>query len=397
MRIVHVITRLIVGGAQENTLISCEGQHRKGHEVTLITGPAIGPEGSLMERARDGGYQVEVVDQMRRAILPVKDYSTYRWLVKRLREIGPDVVHTHSSKAGIIGRYAAAKAGVGAVIHTIHGLAFTASTSRVVNGFYRFLERRAAPLTTRIVTVADAMKEQSLAAGIGRPEQYVTVYSGMETEAFLRPPVGREEVRRQLGLGPDDVAVGTIARLFHMKGHDDLLEMAPRLCGAFSELRFLWVGDGILRSQFEERIRRMGLKDRFIFTGLVAPERIPELANAMDIVVHPSRREGLARAIVQGQLAAEPVIAYDVDGNREGLIDGESGYLIRAFDRGMFAKRLAELLSDEKKRNDMGDRGREFALRRFSAERMVEGLETVYADALAHGRGAHATNEASLR
>src|SRR3954465_1359357 len=155
MKIVHIITRLIVGGAQENTLISCEGQHAKGHEVTLITGPAMGPEGSLMERALGGGYRVEVVEQMRRAILPFKDYSTYRWLVKRLREIRPDVVHTHSSKAGIIGRYAAAKAGVAAVVHTIHGLAFTASTSRVVNSFYKFLERRAAPLTTKIVTVAD--------------------------------------------------------------------------------------------------------------------------------------------------------------------------------------------------------------------------------------------------
>ena len=391
MRIVHIITRLIVGGAQENTLISCEGQHRRGHEVTLITGPAIGPEGSLMERAVAGGYRVEVVDQMRRAILPGKDYSTYRWLVKRLREIAPDVVHTHSSKAGIIGRYAAKKAGVPAVIHTIHGLAFTASTSAMVNRFYKFLERRAAPLTDRIVTVADAMKEQSLAAKIGRPEQYVTVYSGMETAPFLNPPVAGEEVRRNLGLAPDHIAVGTIARLFHMKGHEDLLEMAPRLSGQFPNLRFLWVGDGILRQQFEEQIQRMGLKDRFVFTGLVPPSKIPELTNAMDIVVHPSRREGLARAIVQGQLAAKPVIAYDIDGNREGFLDGQSGYLIRPFDAGLFEKRLSELLADEKKRNEMGQKGREFAIGRFSAEKMVAGLESVYADSLAHGRGAHAT------
>jgi len=323
MRIVHVITRLIVGGAQENTLISCEGQHARGHEVTLITGPAIGPEGSLMERALGGGYRVEVVDQMRRAILPGKDYSTYRWLVKRLREIAPDVVHTHSSKAGIIGRYAAAKAGVPAVIHTIHGLAFTASRSAVVNGFYKFLERRAAPITTKIVTVADAMKEQSLAAKIGRAEQYVTVYSGMETEGFLRPAVRREEVRRRLGLGEEDVVAGTIARLFHMKGHEDLLAMAPRLCGEFARLKFLWVGDGILRGRFEEEIGRMGLKERFIFTGLVPP-----------------------------------------------------------FDRELFERRLGELLGDENLRNDMGKKGREFAARRFSSEKMVESLEAVYNESL---------------
>ena len=133
MRIAHVITRLIIGGAQENTLLSCEGQHDRGHDVTLITGPALGPEGSLMERAGSYGYRVETVDEMRRSVLPVKDFRTYHRLVKRLRELRPDVVHTHSSKAGIIGRWAADAARVPAIVHTIHGLAFTASTSRIVN------------------------------------------------------------------------------------------------------------------------------------------------------------------------------------------------------------------------------------------------------------------------
>src|SRR5439155_15384650 len=142
---------------------------------------------------------------------------------------------------------AAHRANAPVIIHTIHGLAFTASTSRAANSVYRVLERQTAPLTTKIVCVADAMREQSLAANIGRAEQYVTVYSGMETSPFLNPPVAREEVRRQLGLKSEDVVVGTIARLFHMKGHEDLLEMAPRLCGEFARLRFLWVGDGILR------------------------------------------------------------------------------------------------------------------------------------------------------
>src|SRR5512133_3258732 len=139
MHIVHVITRLIVGGAQENTLLSCLGQAKLGHRVTLITGPALGPEGSLMNRAQSEGYDILVVDEMRRAINPVKDFLTYRKLVKRFKELKPDIVHTHSSKAGIIGRYAAAKAKVPAVIHTIHGLAFTASTNPLVNNVYKFL------------------------------------------------------------------------------------------------------------------------------------------------------------------------------------------------------------------------------------------------------------------
>jgi glycosyltransferase involved in cell wall biosynthesis len=382
MRIVHVITRLIVGGAQENTLLSCEGQHDLGHDVTLLTGPAIGPEGSLVERAQRYGYRVETIDEMRRSILPVKDFRTYHRLLKRFRELKPDVVHTHSSKAGIVGRWAADAAKVPAIVHTIHGLAFTASTSRVVNSVYRMLERQAAPLTSRIVCVADAMRDQSLAANIGTRDQYVTVHSGMETGPFLNPPVPRDAMRKQLGLEPHHVAVGTIARLFHLKGHDDLLDLAPDLCRRFPNLRFLWVGDGLLRPAFEQRIAEMNLKDRFILTGLVPPSRVPELTNAMDIVVHPSRREGLARAIPQGQLAGCPAIAYDIDGNREGLIDGETGFALPPFDQQQLAEKLAMLVEDGAKRRAMGEAGRAFALSRFDAKVMVEGLERVYADAL---------------
>ena len=279
-----------------------------------------------MAQAKTYGYRVIVVDEMLRSILPVKDFQTYHRLIALLEELKPDVVHTHSSKAGILGRWAAHRAKVPVVVHTIHGLAFTASTSRAANTIYRILERQAAPLTTRIVCVADAMREQSLAVNIGTPEQYVTVYSGMETAPFLNPPVPREMVRASLGLRDEHVVVGTIARLFELKGHDDLLDLAPDLCARYPNLRFLWVGDGLLRGTFERRIAEMTLGDRFILTGLVEPSRIPELTGAMDILVHPSRREGLARAIVQGQLALAPAVAYDVDGNRafEQIVQGRN-------------------------------------------------------------------------
>lgn len=381
MRIVHVITRLIIGGAQENTLLSCEGQHDRGHDVTLLAGPAIGPEGSLMQRAAGHGYRVETIDEMRRSILPVKDFRTYRRLVQRLRDLRPDVVHTHSSKAGIIGRWAADRAKTPVIVHTIHGLAFTASTSRMVNSVYRQLERSTAPLTTRIVCVADAMREQSLAAGIGTPEQYVTVYSGMRTGPFVNPPTPREETRRRLGLEDHHVAVGTIARLFHLKGHDDLLDVAPALCAEFPQLRFLWVGDGLLRETFERRIAEMDLKNRFILTGLVPPEKVPELTAAMDVLVHPSRREGLARALPQGSLAGCPVVTYDIDGNREALIDEQTGFLLPAFDRRKLAQALRVLVSDPALRRRMGQAGRRFALSRFDADAMIDALDRVYREA----------------
>ena len=383
MRIVHVITRLIIGGAQENTLLSCEGQHDRGHDVTLITGPPIGPEGSLMERATSYGYRVEVMDEMRRAIHPLRDWRAYRRLARRLTELNPDVVHTHSSKGGIIGREAARRARVPFVVHTIHGLAFTASTSRPVNAVYRMLERRAAPLTDKIVCVADEMRAQSLAADIGTSDQYVTIYSGMDTRPFLDPPVPRDVVRAQLGLKAGHVAVGTIARLFDLKGHEDLLEIAPRLCAQFPNLRFLWVGDGSLRPKYEAEIARLGLNDRFILTGLVPPQRIPELANAMDILVHPSRREGLPRAVPQASLAGEPVVVYDIDGSREGLIPDRTGFLLPPFDVSALERAVMRLLEEPELGRAIGEAGRAFAQSRFDATVMIDALEKLYTDGVA--------------
>jgi glycosyltransferase involved in cell wall biosynthesis len=382
LKIVHIITRLIIGGAQENTLLSCEGQHRLGHDVTLLTGPPLGPEGSLLDRARSFGYRVEIIDEMKRSILPGQDFRTYRSLVRHLRALQPDIVHTHSSKAGIIGRFAAHQAGVPGIVHTIHGLSFTSSRYAIINRFYRFLERQTAPLTHRIVCVATAMSRESLRFGIGRPEQYTTVFSGMEINPFLSPRVPRPSMREQLGLLPDDIAVATVARLFHLKGHDDLISLAPDLCKANPRLRFVWIGDGILRAEFERQIARLNLSDRFVFAGLVAPERVPELISACDILAHPSRREGLARAIPQGQLCGCPVVCYDIDGNAEGLIEGETGFAIRAFDVPAFGRAIQTLASDEAMRKRFGHKGRTFAADRFSAERMVESLEVVYRDAL---------------
>jgi len=382
MKIVHIITRLIIGGAQENTLLSCQGQHQRGHDVTLITGPALGPEGSLLNQARSGGYRVIVVDEMRRAILPLKDWRTLRRLTVLLQEIQPDIVHTHSSKAGILGRRAARRAGLGAVVHTVHGLAFTASTHPLLNWVYKILERQAAPLTSRIVCVADAMRDQSLAAGVGVPEQYVTIYSGMETEPFVHPPTPRQQVRRDLGFSDADIVIGTIARLFDLKGHDDLLDVAGHLCRQFPTVRFLWVGDGTLRGRFEARMHEMGLRKRFVLTGMVSPSRVPELTGAMDILVHPSRREGLARALPQAALAGIPSIAYDIDGNREAVIDGKTGLIIPPFDSGQLGLAISILVEKPELRQQMGQAGREFALARFDAAVMVEALERLYHEIL---------------
>ena len=236
--------------AQENTLLCCEGQHDRGHEVTLITGPPLGPEGSLLERAER--LWLSRRSARRDAPLdPAGQGSGGRisQLVRRLREIEAGR-RAHAQQQGGDHRAVGGAAGAGVPVDRphdpragVHGLHLRGGERVSTDG----LERATAPITTRIVCVADAMRDQSLAAHVGRPEQYVTVYSGMKTAPFLDPPVPREQVRRRLGLQDEHVAVGTIARLFDLKGHDDLLDSRPQLCRRFPNLRFLWVGDGLLR------------------------------------------------------------------------------------------------------------------------------------------------------
>ena len=385
MRVVHVITRLIIGGAQENTLLTCEGLHRDyGDTVTLISGPALGPEGSLEARAARGGYALRLVDELRRAVSIRRDWASLRRLVAVLRELQPDIVHTHSSKAGILGRAAAAKIGIPAV-HTVHGPSFHRGQPWAVNRAFIAAERWAARRCARMISVADAMTEQYLAAGIGRPEQYATIHSGMEVEPFLNPPRPPEIVRRELGFGPEHVVVGKVARLFHLKGHDDVIAAAARAIGELPHLRFVFIGDGLLRESLQQEISRRGLDRHFVFTGLVPPERIPELIGAMDIVVHASLREGLARVLPQALIAGKPIVTWDVDGAREVAIPGETGFLLppRAVDQ--LAAAVMQLARDPELRERLGRTGRERFTDQFRHQTMTRRIRAVYEDVLSGG------------
>src|ERR1700722_6010546 len=173
-RVAHIITRLIIGGAQENTLLNVEDQHRLGDEVILITGPGLGPEGSLEQRARAGGLNLRIVPEMQRSIHPIRDWSSYRNLRKLLRDLQPQIVHTHSSKAGILGRAAAARLGIPAV-HTIHGAAFHYGQSPLAHRLYIAAEKWAAPRCLRLISVCDAMPDHYVQAGIAPPERFVTL------------------------------------------------------------------------------------------------------------------------------------------------------------------------------------------------------------------------------
>jgi len=388
VRVIHVITRLILGGAQENTLLSVEGlMGLGGFEVTLVTGPPEGPEGQLIDRALAGGVDLVMMEELVRPVAPVRDAVALGRLVRLFQRERPAVVHTHSAKAGILGRLAARAAGVPHIVHTIHGLPFHPSQSRPVYVAYVWLERITARWCDRIVSVADAMTAQALAHGIGRPAQFVTIYSGMDTEAFLHADAERAATRRALGVAPDDLVVGTIARLFELKGHEFLLPAMQRVLAAVPNARLLLVRDGILRGSLEAEARRLGIAERVTFAGLVAPERIPAMIGAMDLVVHCSLREGLARVLPQALIAGRPVISYDVDGAREVVLDGVTGRLLPVGVVDELAEAIVALARDPDLRERMGAAGRRRCLDPFRTETMVRRLADLYRDLAERRRG----------
>jgi glycosyltransferase involved in cell wall biosynthesis len=379
MRIAHVITRMILGGAQENVLLCCEDLARQyGDQVLLITGPAQGPEGSLLERARAGGTPLAVVDALRRPIHPWRDPAALGQLKRLLREFRPDVVHTHSAKGGILGRAAAWGLHVPLIVHTVHGAPFHPYQGRGARAIFRACERWAARRCHALVSVADAMTELMVAAGVAPREKFTTIYSGMEVEPLLDSPRHRDRLRRQLGYGPEHLVIGKIARLFHLKGHCYVIEAARELVRTHPQSRFLLVGDGVLRGSLLRQIEAAGLSDHFQLFGLAPPEQIPQLISAMDVVVHASLREGLARALPQALIAGKPVVSFDIDGAREVVLDGQTGFLAPPQDVGRLAAALARLCGDASLRTRLGAEGRRRFTDVFRHERMTAQLRALY-------------------
>ncbi|MDD5139525.1 MAG: glycosyltransferase family 4 protein [Verrucomicrobiales bacterium] len=378
MRVTHVITRLIVGGAQENTIASVLGLRQKpGVEVGLISGPTTGSEGSMESKFVGASEILSIVPELVRPVHPLKDFLALRKLEKIFRRQKPGIVHTHSGKAGVIGRLAARRAGVPIIIHTIHGPSFGAFQNGLSNFIFTAAERRAARVTDHFIVVADAMTTQYLAAGIGRPRQYTKVFSGFALEPFLAAN-NDPALRAKLGLQPDDFVVGTIARLVKLKGHDDLFTVAPELVRRCPQIKFLLVGDGEYRTRFEKLARSLKLERHFIFAGLVPPGEVPALVGIMDALVHLSLREGLPRALPQALAAAKPVVAYDCDGAREVCLENETGFLLRPGDLEGLKNRLLQLANDAALREKFGRHGQDFVRQNFSVEGMVDGIYNLY-------------------
>jgi len=379
MRVAHIITRMIIGGAQENTLYNCLDLIREyGDEVLLITGDSLGPEGNLLDRANATGLPVKRIPSLIRNISPRHDVRAYFEIKRALQEFRPDVVHTHSAKAGLLGRRAASGLRIPAILHTVHGAPFHDYQSALPRRFFIACEKYAARHCHHMISVADAMTDLMVQANVAPQEKFTTVYSGMEIEPFLNSAPLRDEVRHELGFEPHHVVIGKIARLFHLKGHEYVIEAAQRIVRQCPDARFLWIGDGLLQDRYVQQIREANLTEYFHLVGLVPPSEIPRLISAMDVLVHTSLREGLARALPQALLSGKPAVSFDLDGAREVVIDGSTGYLIPPGDVDQLASRLLRLIEDPALRQTLGEQGRAHAQPLFSHQTMTHQLREIY-------------------
>ena len=390
LRVAHIITRMIIGGAQENTLFNClDLVEHYGDEVLLLTGPALGPEGDLLTRTgfeygqgRVGELAIELLPNLRRNIHPLQDWRAAGEIRDALKRFSPDVVHTHSAKGGLLGRRVAWSLGVPAVVHSVHGAPFHDFQSRLAREFFRRCEQWAAKRCHRFICVADAMTKLMADAGVAPREKFTTIYSGMDVEPFLSADNHRHEVRERFGFGEEHVVIGKIARLFHLKGHDDLITAAKAVTERFPNTRFLLIGDGILRERLESRIRSLAMQEHFVFAGLVAPTEVPRLIGAMDILVHTSFREGLARALPQALIAGKPAVSYDVDGAREVVHSGETGFLVPPRDTDGLIDALSQLAASETLRDQLGSEGRERYTDQFRHQTMTRQIREIYVELL---------------
>ncbi len=359
-RVFHLITRLLKGGAEAKTIQTVFGLD--SYQFTVGHGAAY--DETQTQRLHDRGVGTRRFPLLRH-YNPVTAVPAVRSIAMYIRRQGFNLVHTHSTEAGIVGRLAAHRVGV-PVVHTVHGVPFADDRHDLLTRFVLACERRVAPMTDRIVTNADAIAEDYLQRGIGQPDQYTTVYSGIDVEQFAVAEPATD-------LPGEGLRITMISRLVEGKGLGVLLDCVDALDR--EDITVCVVGDGPEREPFEADVRRRGLGD-IVYT-LGYREDIDQILAVTDVFVLPSFREGTPRVITEAMASGLPVVATNIAGIPEQVTDGENGYLVPTGDPDAIADRLGRLLDDAALREEFGLASRECA-KRFSVETMVEDLDAIY-------------------
>ena len=371
--VVHVITKLEFGGAQQNTLYTVASLDRKRFEPVLMTGPG----GYLMPEALDLGLDLRVVSNMERVLRPGVDAAAYREMGKLLEPYRgrPAIVHTHSSKAGILGRWAARKNRIPVIIHSIHGFGFTPAQSPPKRLLFQTAERFTSRITDHFIAVSEANRKDGARLGLFGPERCTVIRSGFNLDEFKEAETVEDKLRSELGAPPEAVFVLMVACLKPQKGPLDFVQVASLVRREVPEARFLLAGDGELKDALLREVHRLGLDD--VFFPLGWREDVPGLMKSSRVVVLTSRWEGLPRVIPQAKAAARPVVATAVDGSVEAIREGVDGYLCSPGDVDSMAERVIRLLKDQDLACRMGREGNR-VVDEWDQDQMVRKQEELY-------------------
>lgn len=375
LRLMRVITRLNIGGPARQALMLHQALPELGFECQLVTGAPQAEEGSFPPP--EDHYTL--VEELRRETDFRADRKAIRQLTQLMRTTRPDLVHTHTTTAGGLGRMAARRAEVPAVIHTFHGHVLSGYLSRPQTTALKVAERWLAKRTDVLVTVSNRVRDELLAMGIGRPEQWRVVPLGLELGDLLTGPAPSEAARAKLGLPAHVPLVGIVGRLAAIKDHETFLAAATRMARWRPELHFVVAGDGALRADLERKARIL-LGGRVHFLGWVTD--LPLLYGALDVVVLTSRNEGTPVALIEAGAAGRPVVATDVGGVAEVVLDSETGFVVPAGRPEAVAAKVEQLLDSPDLAVAFGLAGRDWVRSRFSAERLVEDLSELYFEVL---------------
>jgi len=372
IKVLHIITRLISGGAQGTALSIVSGLDKNRFDVTF----ASGPQGFCAEMAKKWNVDVVIIPDLIREINPVKDLKALIRLYTFIKRNRFDIVNTHTSKAGVLGRIAARLAGVPVIFYTPHGSIFhPVYYGPKILFLLSRIENFIAMFTDKIITCSKSERADFLRYGVATDDKYVTIYWGKKQDEFLKTYDGASK-RRELGIPEDAMLIGNVARLAPEKGHIFCLEAFKMVVDRFPKAKLLIVGDGILRPDIEAKIRESGLIGSVIMAG--HRDDVPEILASLDISLHTSIWEGAPRAVVEAMLMGKPIVATRVGGIPELIEDGVTGILIPSNDKERLLKAVTTLINDRALAGKIGESARRNAKERFALAPMVESITKLY-------------------
>ena len=386
IRVVHIITRFDKGGSAENTFLTVIGLDQRRYETFLITGIAeefgmgeveAAASAKNLARIKKAGIAAYVIPELTRNIQPLLDLQALIKMIRLLQKIKPHIVHTHTSKAGILGRMAACLNKVPVIIHTPHGHVFWGYFGPLTTRFFISLEKCAAHSSDRLVMLTEQEKEDHLHCRIGTEEKFTVIHSGVNLEPFLMADKDRGKMRRELGIPTDAFVVGTVGRLTAVKGQRYLLEAAANLAGDIPGLVCILLGDGELREELKARATALGMGQQVLFLGW--RDDVAAIMSVFDVFVLPSLNEGMGRVLVEAMAAGKPVIASDVGGIKNLICHQENGFLVPPADPEAMAAGINGLYRDPEGRERMGEAGRQRATA-FSDTAMIKKIDALYAE-----------------